>query len=193
MSNPLLPDGLWNLIQPMLPPVPSRPKGGRPRLRDRACFTGIIFVLRSGIPWEMLPQEMGCGSGMTCWRRLRDWQERGIWDLIHFVLLDWLARCGRIDWSRAVMDSSSVRAVFGGRRPVLILLTELSWAASGIYSATGAEFRSSSSLLVRTEMIRSRLWLWLTRFRRCRESTALRVVVPPACWVTVAMTHTPSG
>jgi transposase len=57
---------------------------------------------------------MGCGSGMSCWRRLRDWQERGIWQLLQFVLLDWLARYGQIDWSRAVVDGSSVRAVFGG-------------------------------------------------------------------------------
>lgn len=73
MSTPLLPDALWNLIQPLLPSLPHTPKGGRPRLPDRACLTGIIFVLRSGIPWEMLPQALGCGSGMTCWRRLRDW------------------------------------------------------------------------------------------------------------------------
>jgi transposase len=117
MSTPLLPDALWNLVQPLLPPSPRRPKRGRPRLLDRACLTGILFVLRSGIPWEMLPQELGCGSGMTCWRRLRDWQEAGIWQLIHFSLLDWLTRYGEIDWSRAVVDSSSIRAVFGdGRR-----------------------------------------------------------------------------
>jgi len=114
MSSPLVPDALWNLVQPMLPAARLRPKGGRPRLPDRACLTGILIVLRSGIPWEMLPQELGCGSGMTCWRRLGDWQERGVCDLIHFVLLDWLARCERIDWSRAVVDGSSVRAVFGG-------------------------------------------------------------------------------
>lgn len=132
MSSPLLPDALWNLIQATLPPAPQRPKGGRPRLPDRACLTGILFVLRSGIPWEMLPQELGCGSGMTCWRRLRDWQQHGIWDLIHFVLLDWLARCGRIDWSRAVVDGSSVRAVFGGSKQVPIPPTVPSWAASVI-------------------------------------------------------------
>jgi len=108
MGTPLLPDALWNLIQPLLPPSPRRPNGGRPRLPDRACLTGILFVLRSGIPWEMLPQELGCGSGMTCWRRLRDWQEAGIWQLIHFSLLDWLARYGEIDWSRAVGDAHGI-------------------------------------------------------------------------------------
>ena len=130
MGTSLLPDALWNLIQPFLPSAPNRPKGGRPRLSERACLTGIIFVLRSGIPWEMLPQELGCGSGMTCWRRLRDWQEAGIWQLIHFVLLDWLARKGQIDWSRAVVDGSSIRAVFGGCRPVPIPPTVPNWAAS---------------------------------------------------------------
>ena len=74
----LLPDGLWDLIEPLLPSPRRKPKGGRPRIPDRACLKGIVFVLRSGVPWEMLPQELGFGSGMTCWRRLRDWQEAGI-------------------------------------------------------------------------------------------------------------------
>src|SRR3712207_463655 len=81
MAEPLVPDALWAAIAPLLPPRPPRPKGGRPPVDDRAALTGILFVLKSvlksGIPWEMLPQEMGCGSGMTCWRRLRDWQEAG--------------------------------------------------------------------------------------------------------------------
>lgn len=132
MGVTFIPDGLWDLIEPLLPMARAKPRGGRPRLPDRACLTGIIFVLRTGIPWEMLPKQLACGSGMTCWRRLRDWQEAGIWDLIHFALLDWLSRCSRIDWSRAIVDSCSVRAVFGGGRPARILPTGLNSAASDI-------------------------------------------------------------
>jgi transposase len=114
MAGALLPNALWELLQPLLPLPPSRPNGGRPRVSDRACLTGILFVLRSGIPWQMLSQELGCGSGMTCWRRLRDWQAEGVWDLMHFALLNWLSCEGNIDWSRAIVDSCSVRAVYGG-------------------------------------------------------------------------------
>jgi transposase len=88
MSKPLVSDELWALVAPLLPPEPPEPKGGRPRVSDRAALTGIVFVLKSGIPWEMLPQEIGCGSGVTCWRRLRDWQAAGVWDRLHQTLLD---------------------------------------------------------------------------------------------------------
>jgi transposase len=83
MAKPLLDDGLWELMAPSLPPAPPKPKGGWPRIDDRAALTGIVFVLKTGIPWEDLPQELGCGSGMTCWRRVRDWHAAGVWDRIH--------------------------------------------------------------------------------------------------------------
>jgi transposase len=92
MAKPLVPDELWMLIEPLLPPERPKPKGGRPAIPHRAALSGIILVLKSGLPWEMLPQEMGCGSGMTCWRRLRDWQAAGVWTRLHRVLLDRLGR-----------------------------------------------------------------------------------------------------
>jgi len=87
MAKPLVSDELWAVIDPLLPPEPPKPRGGRPRIPDCAVLTGILFVLKSGIPWQMLPQELGCGNGMTCWRRLRDWNEAGVWKRLHEVLL----------------------------------------------------------------------------------------------------------
>lgn len=116
MAKPLLTDELWAVIEPVLPPRRAYPKGGRPRVDDRRALTGILFVLKTGIAWEDLPKEMGCGSGMTCWRRLRDWQEAGVWLDIFHTMLNHLQRADKLDWSRAIVDSSSVRAVFGGPR-----------------------------------------------------------------------------
>ncbi|PQO94010.1 hypothetical protein C5614_22025 [Massilia phosphatilytica] len=70
MAKALVPDELWSLIAAHLPVHPPSTKGGRPRISDRATLTGILFVLRTGMPWEYLPRELGSGSGMTCWRRL---------------------------------------------------------------------------------------------------------------------------
>ncbi len=114
MPKPLVTDELWTVVEPLLPKQPPKPKGGRPRVNDRAALTGILFVLKTGIPWEMLPQEMGCGSGMTCWRRLKEWHKAGVWERLHRALLDRLGEAGRIDWSRASLDSASVAAP-GGR------------------------------------------------------------------------------
>lgn len=125
-SKPLVSDELWAVIAPLLPPERPKPQGGRPRVSDRAALTGIIFVLKSGIPWEMLPQEMGCGSGMTCWRRLRDWQQAGVWERLHQELLRRLQGVGKLDWSRASLDAARLAAKGGatasGRtRPIAVV------------------------------------------------------------------------
>ena len=100
MAKKLVTDELWDVVEPLLPQEPPKPKGGRPRIDNRAALTGILFVLKSGIPWEMLPQEMGCGSGMTCWRRLKEWHEAGVWeDCIESCWIGW-ARPMRLTGSR---------------------------------------------------------------------------------------------
>lgn len=119
MARPLLTDALWSVIEPGLPRVKPSPLGGRPRASDRACLSGILFVLKTGIPWEDLPAEFGC-CGMTCWRRLRDWQKAGVWAGVHRVLLAMLHEAGQIDWSRALLDSATVRAVGGANKPARI-------------------------------------------------------------------------
>ncbi len=116
MSKRLVSDDLWNAIAPLLPPERPKPKGGRPRVPDRAALTGIVFVLKTGLPWEYLPQELGCGSGITCWRRLREWQRAGVWPRLHRLLLDRLGQTDRLDWSRVSLDSSSVPAKGGAPR-----------------------------------------------------------------------------
>ncbi len=110
MAKPLLSEELWQLVEPVLPPPKPRRKkyAGRKPLSNRQVLTGI--------PWEYLPQELGCGSGMTCWRRLRDWQEAGVWEKLHQLLLQKLQEQGVLDWSVAVADSSSVRAVGAGEK-----------------------------------------------------------------------------
>ena len=117
MARPILDDGLWEIIEPLLPQKKRRFRNpGRKPLPDRAALTGILFVLKTGIAWEDLPQELGCGCGMTCWRRLQAWQKAGVWQKIHEVLLSKLRQADQIDFSRAVVDSASVRAVFGGKK-----------------------------------------------------------------------------
>ena len=130
------------MVEPLLPPEAPKPKGGRPRIDDRACLTGILFVLRTGIPWEMLPQEMGCGSGMTCWRRLRDWQAAGVWDRLHRTLLDRLGKADKLDWSRASLDSASIPAKRGVRRPARTRRIEADRARNAMSSSRGRARRS---------------------------------------------------
>ncbi|WSK59345.1 IS5 family transposase [Streptomyces sp. NBC_01281] len=107
-------DELWSLIEPLLPVPAPKLAEGRPRVPDRQALCGILFVLHTGIQWEYLPQELGFGSGMTCWRRLAAWNEAGVWDALHLVLLKKLRSKDKLDWSRAVIDSSHVRAARRG-------------------------------------------------------------------------------
>ena len=113
----LVSDELWATIEPLLPPHPPQPKGGHPWLPDRPALCGVIFVLKTGIQWEYLPQEMGCGSGMTCWRRLRDGQRAGVWRRLYHELLNRLGEADRIDWSRASADASRIPAKKGAATP----------------------------------------------------------------------------
>ena len=113
MAKALVSDELWALVAPLLPPPRPRPKGGRPPVDDRKALAGILFVLKSGIPWAMLPKEVGCGSGMTCWRRLRDWQAAGVFERLHRALLDRPGRAHSLDWRRRSLDSSSFPATKG--------------------------------------------------------------------------------
>ena len=145
MAKPLVSDELWALVEPLLPPEPPKPKGGRPRVPDRACLSGIVFVLKSGIPWEMLPPELGCGSGVTCWRRLRDWQEAGVWDRLHRALLDRLGEANQIDWSRASLDSASIPAKRGANGSVRTQRIAVNRARSAMLWSSEAASRSPAS------------------------------------------------
>ena len=119
MARALVSDELWAQIEPLLPEHEASELGGRPRVPDRAALTGILFVLKTGIQWEDLPQEMHCGSGMTCWRRLREWQAAGVWERLHLHILQRLQHAEQIDWQRCSLDASSVPSPPrpGKRRP----------------------------------------------------------------------------
>ena len=115
MSKPLVTDDLWGLVEPLLPKHEPSPRGGKPRTPDRVCLSGILFVLKTGIPWEDFPCEMGC-CGMTLWNRLDEWRKAGVWQRLHELLLAKLREAGEIDFARVIVDSSSVRAVHGGKK-----------------------------------------------------------------------------
>jgi transposase len=97
---------------------------------EEGPLQGILFVLRTGIGWEHLPQELGFGCGMTAWRRLRAWQQAGVWERLHELLLAELHAADQLEWERAVADSSHLQAKNGAPRPVRAPSTEAAWAAS---------------------------------------------------------------
>jgi transposase len=116
LADDLVPDELWALVEPLLPSPPRPPYGGRHRtISDRACFAAIVYMARTSTPWRLLPaQELACGSPATCWRRLTEWANAGVFDALHLKVLDKLGTAGRLDWSRASVDTMSVRAKRGG-------------------------------------------------------------------------------
>jgi transposase len=147
MTKELIDDELWSLIEPLLPVRASRNRrhAGRKPIADRAVLNGIIFVLRSGTAWNLLPQKLGWGSGSVCWRRLDAWQKAGVWQRIHEALLAELRRRGQLDLERAIVDSSSIRAVLAGKKLVRTPRTGASSAASITLLSKHKAFRSQSS------------------------------------------------
>lgn len=147
MPKAVIDDALWSRIEPLLPKRRPRNRryAGRTPIPDRAVLTGILFVLRSGIPWNMLPPEMGCGSATTCWRRLVRWQRAGVWKRLHAALLTELRRRGQLDLARAVVDSSSLRALRGGKKLDRTLPIAAKPGRSIMFSPTRTGFRSSRS------------------------------------------------
>jgi transposase len=118
METPIVDDELWKLIEALLPP--AKPRGekypGRLPVSNRAALNGVLFVLKTGIRLNHLPTRLGFGSSATCWRQLRDWQEAGMWDRLHELLLARLREAGQLDFSRATVDSSSFRAAGVGEK-----------------------------------------------------------------------------
>jgi transposase len=134
----LVPDQLWQLVVPLLPTPPRPPYGGRRRtVSDRSCLAAIVFMARTSTPWRLLPaRELGCGSPATVWRRLDEWARAGVFDALHLEVLDRLGIAGRLDWSRASVDTMSVRAKRGGTMWAQILSTAASQDPSSTSSPT---------------------------------------------------------
>src|ERR1035437_6530029 len=130
-------DELWKLVEPLLPVKERRFRyPGRKRLPDRQALQGILFVLHTGIAWTQLPAELGFGSGVTCWRRLDEWQAAGVWERLHAVLLARLRAAGELEWSRAIADSSQIQAKKGapkrGRRRAIAAVPAPSTTSSSM-------------------------------------------------------------
>jgi len=127
----LLTDELWSTVEPLLPKHQPSPKGGHPWCDDRSCLEGILYVLKGGIAWHLLPKDFGVSSS-TCWRRYNEWTQAGVWDQVHRKLLSELGQRGALDIDRVIIDSASVRAVKGGHTPDRTRPIAASRAASGM-------------------------------------------------------------
>ncbi len=139
IMTPLLTDELWSAMEPLLPKHKPSPKGGHPRCNDRQCLEGILYVLRGGIAWHLLPGDFGVSSS-TCWRRFTEWTTVGVWDKVHRKLLSELGQQGVLDIDRVIIDSASVRAQKGGRIPDPTPPTAANQGANAMLSATPTGF-----------------------------------------------------
>ncbi|MCW8379839.1 IS5 family transposase [Streptomyces justiciae] len=135
-------DELWSLIEPLLPDALPKQVKGRPRVPDRQALCGMRFVPHAGIQWEYLPRELDFSSGMTCWRRLVAWNEAGVWDQLHQLLLKKLRTKTQLDWSRAVIDSSHVKAARRGPQAGPARLTAHARATNATSLPTARAFHS---------------------------------------------------
>ena len=191
-KNKEISSALYKKIAPLLPVVAPSAKGGRPRLSDEQALNGIVFVLRTGIPWEELPQQLGFGSGMTCWRRLRDWQVAQVWHNLHLLLLAELRSAGKLDFSRvstaACERGSIVSSTLARKRAEQVMrkLTSLGIDPSRLFvvsrsasvpclrSPDGLRRRGSlGSLRLRPRLRQRHPYIWVFRwrdFRRCSSS-----------------------
>jgi transposase len=116
LADTLVPDELWAIVAPLLPPAPRPWWGGRVlTIPDRACFAAVVYMARTSTPWRLLPaRELGCGSYTTVRRRLDQWLAAGVFERLHDDILDRLGMAGAVDWTRASVDTMSVRARRGG-------------------------------------------------------------------------------
>ena len=146
MARQWVTDELWNEIEFLLPTNRPRPKGGRPPIPDRNCLVGILFVLRTGSPWNAIPVELGAGSGPTCWRRFKKWSRAGVWLQVWQKVLNHLGRRGMVNLSHAIIDSASVRAVHGGRHTGPNPTEDVCLAPA--FSYQGAQFDGGSAIKV---------------------------------------------
>lgn len=195
-TQPLVRDDLWTAVGSLLPKELPKVKGGRPRVPARAVPGDIVFALRIGCPWRLLPQELGCGSGTTCWRRRRDWQATGVWAKRHHRRVNSLGAETAIGWSRASVDSLSVRAKRRASRPVPTRRTAASrgpgTASSWIVMASPWPFASQSPTLT----TRPRCFHSSTRFRQSMVPVASQVgsaSARPSCAPTGPTTMRPCG
>lgn len=118
LQDAMVPEELWEAIEPLLPPEKPRGTRGRPRVPNRACLAGIMYLLKTGCQYKYLPcQELGCGSPATVWRRLRDWTDLDVWPRLHAKILEWCGCLGELDPKHVMIDAATFRAFFGGPTP----------------------------------------------------------------------------